>query len=267
MVAQAGICYEASEPLEVLVNFVEAGQIQGPQALCSGVIDPDWILVESAASGELSWSWTLQVDGQVVQESGQQGFQLEQALGADGTLTAVLGSELLGVTCESTAEVFPVELNAVSPAILPSSEVVCVEDSPDLISPLVQSSGDGELSFQWFASDSGQGAWTAIPGENGESFQPPLAEGEEVFYQLQTVSVLHGVECLAVSEPFHLIINAIDAGFAESPSEGVCVGGEVVVSSLGYDGPPEQEYSWYVGRLLKMALGRLCRTRLSRTSN
>ena len=114
VVESTGTCYNQSASVEVDVNFVEAGVIQGPLVLCTGDRGHMGLARHKFRRRNVLVLGT-HGGGDAVQVAEAETFNLSQPLNADATLAVTVQSVLNGVVCGSAANILPVELNEVFP--------------------------------------------------------------------------------------------------------------------------------------------------------
>jgi hypothetical protein len=225
------ICTAISNTVQIILNEIEPGNINGAQTLCNGSTPSVLGSIQAAnGSGSITYQWQSSTSDCTTGWTDISGATSETYSATSGITQTTFyrrlaTSTLNGISCTEASNCVVATVNEVVSGNIGSDEVIC-GNNPNNIIQLSVSSGSGTLSYRWEISTDNVN-WSTIAGANGISYNPPAGVTVPTFYRRVTISTLNGVACEAISNIIEVTPNIVTAGVIAG-NRTVCSGGDPV---------------------------------------
>lgn len=239
-------------PIQVTVNNIAPGSINGTQTICSGG-DPTVLGNATAATGSaaVAYQWqsnTTGCGGTFANIGGATGATYDPPAGLLATTyyRRMATSTVNSTACADYSNCIVVTVNTVTAGTVGSDQTLCGSTAAGL-TQITPATGAGTLSYQWQSNTSGCGAtFNNIAGATFPTYTPPAGLLATTYYRRVTTSTLNGVSCTAVSNCVTITLNSVTAGSIAS-NQTICAGGDpVAFTSTAAGSGNALSYVWQI---------------------
>ena len=206
-------CETRSGPVSVVVNVVNGGEAGSAQTICAGE-DPEELSVTGASGdGTVSYQWQYSTNGldfSDIENNSQNVSYDPGALYLDTWFQRVTTYTLNEVECVEASTPVKITVNNIDGGTIGAAQAICEGDTPDTLNFQAGSEayGDGNLSYQWEYSTTGEDDdFQMIPEDGAGASFSPGALTADTWYRVVTTSVLDDVACNAISNKIKITVN------------------------------------------------------------
>ncbi|GAB2777818.1 hypothetical protein GCM10010465_25510 [Actinomadura fibrosa] len=238
-------CFTRFGPVDIQINSVTPGRIGPDLTICEGDDPPAFRSVAADGTGTISYQWEVSLDGEkwrTYTNATNETFDSEP-LTEDRWFRRKATSTLEGVECSATTDPVKITVNNITSGFIGADQTICEGDDP---APLLArpDEGDGDLSYQWWASTDNS-VWREIPGEEAKNpiFDPGVLTADR-WYKRVVTSTLNEVECSAESNVIKItVINFLPGEIG--PDRLICAGDDPdVFRGTDASGDGSFKYQW-----------------------
>ena len=197
--ATSGLACTSSPTASVLVTVnsaVTAGSIGTNQTICYNTAPA--LLTSGGAgtgTGTITYRWESSPNGSAwTTISGANGVTYQPPVLTATTHYRRVTIATSGTACEAVSASVVITVNsAVTAGSIGSSQTICVDTAPALLTSVTSGSGTGTITYRWESSLNGTSGWTTIPGATGPTYQPGVLK-QTTYYRRITVAT-SGTAC------------------------------------------------------------------------
>lgn len=219
-------CVGNAATFTVTLNYVDPGVVSSDQTICNGTSPAVLSGTTPSGAGTVGYQWQSSTNGTTW-------TNITNATGATyqpGPLSALTYFRRIvtylsnGVSCTGTSNMVTITVNTITPGTISTAQNLCTGDDPAALNVVTGATGTGTTTFIWQQSSNATGPWTAISGQIGSSYDPPVL-GSTTFYSIAATSVLNAVSCSANTPAIAVTVYTLTPGSISS-SQTICTGGD-----------------------------------------
>ncbi len=212
-------CFEETAPITVVVNSPVAGGAATDQNICS-LADLQLLSSNSGASGTYQWQKNNVGTWENISGATQSTYNASTNV-SPGVSEFRRVTTVSGASCEGISTVAKITFVDFSVGNISGGETICYNEIPNAIISNTDATGEGAISYQWEAFESG--TWSPITGATNASYQPTALTQTTLFRRLDAVQ-LNGFTCSLYTNQITVnVLQEINGGDA-SADQTICDG-------------------------------------------
>ena len=254
-------CNAISNKIKITVNNLDGGEIESAQTICAGESPETLGFVsgsEADGDGTETYQWEYSETGEnddfgPVPSGGNAATYSPGSLDADTWYRVVTTSTLSDNECSAISNKIKITVNNVDGGMIEAAQTICYGDTPKAIEFVSgsEADGDGDLTYQWEYSDTGEeDDFAQVPSNGSGEIYSPGALTADTWYRVVTTSKLNEVECIDISNKVAITVNELpipldaDISICEDEKDSVLseydddVLGDQVGTVVWYNGDP-----------------------------
>ncbi|MFS4468942.1 PKD domain-containing protein [Maribacter sp. 2210JD10-5] len=239
-----------SNTVQIIINDVTGGTIQGNQDICFGD-DPGLLdnVADGTASGVLSYQWyssEVSASGpwSIIVDAVDNFYDPEAGSFPTTYFKRTTTSVLNGISCSEDSNTITVGVGEeILPGTLTNDQTVCEGDTPASLT-VSGASTFADQNFAWLSSTDGI-VWVDT-GVTTASFNPPIPTQTILYKRTITRSYFGGtLDCEVETNPITITLNSVDAGRI-TDDQSVCQGSQPnpLIEDIAATGAGTLTYQW-----------------------